>query len=166
MTTARPTLVELLTPTRTSTTKPRDPKLTKRLVAAGHLTENGLSRAARIRACRDCRAFTVAGLDADQAAIEAWADPIPLSTLGEMLATIEHHATYELWPAGGRYELERRDAHRIGWYSPPAHGGHHRIDVLRAHRCDARPLSAPESAASSFTPAVARHLPPNSAPPF
>ena len=74
-----------------------------------------------------------------------------MSGLGEMLAAIAGHRTYELWRGPARFELEPRDADRIGYYRPISQGGQHRIDILRAHHCHARAPGETEVVPSTFT---------------
>src|SRR5436190_12749182 len=99
------TLLDLLdlldNPTRTSP----NAWLVGHLVAAGHLTETGISRRARIRACR-CRQLILTGLDDHACAIEAKCDPYPLTPLGEALALVEHRHTWTLRREGSRYVLD------------------------------------------------------------
>lgn len=155
--TSEQTLRDILAPTPATTAKPERPNLLQHLVAAGHVTEDGISRAAKIRTCQRCRAPVINGLDADRAAMVATCDPYPLTSLGQMLASIAGHRLYELWRGRDRYELEPRDADRIGYYIPTGQGGHHRIDILRAHHCHTRTPQAPELAISSFARPEADH---------
>lgn len=162
MTTAEPTLLDLLA-TPIPAASPAAPKperwLVEHLLAAGHVTETGLTRRARVRACR-CGAPILAGLDADLLAFEVQVDPIPLTAIGEALAQVEGRATFELWGAGGHYELEPRTSRRIAHFSPSTH----RVDLLRAHLCRGRDLAAAEVATSTF--AHHRSQPADTAPPF
>lgn len=131
------------------------------LVAAGHLTESGLSRRARIRYCESCKAAVLAGLDDDECAIEVAVDPVPLNPLGEALAAVEGRRTYRLRSEGGRYVLDPRTARGIT--RRPA-GSTPRADVLRAHRCGSE---VPEELATATAFAEARPaLPPNARPDF
>ena len=97
-------LLDLLDTRAKTTTKPRSQWLTDHLIATGHLAESGLTRSARLRTC-SCRQTILAGLDDDIAALEAAVDPTPLTPLGEMLARIEHHATFDLRREGKRCVL-------------------------------------------------------------
>lgn len=158
------TLIELLQPPSTDPTKPRNEWLTEHLVNSGHITANGISRRARIRSCRTCRHPVLAGLDADICALPAIVDPHPLTGLGEMLACLEHRLTYELRSSGNRgYRLNERDADKIA-YSPA--GTRTDLDVLRAHSCHARPLSAPETTDTVFARSQRLNLDPNAECPF
>ena len=104
------------------------------LIRTGHITETGVTRAAKIRGCpMRCGSFVLVGLDdAHQCALEARADPIPVSALGEALALVEGRRTWSLHREAGRWVLDPRDDHHIAGY--PA-GTRLREDVLREHRC-------------------------------
>lgn len=131
------------------------------LVATGRMTESGLGRAARVRQC-GCGLPILAGLDDEIAALEASVDPVPIGPLGEMLARIEHRATFDLRREGKRWVLDYRDYRRIT--ARPA-GSQQRVDVVREHRCGSRPVSDPEAVATSFAETRPR-LPAGSTPPF
>lgn len=151
----------LLDLTRTPRSQPAADWLLAHLQTAGHLTANGIGRRARPRTCR-CGNQILAGLDDDTAALEAHADPWPLTALGEALAHIEGRHAWALHHHGGRYVLDWRDASRIT--HQPA-GSRTRMDVLREHRCGTPPPVGQLIAPSSFrTPA--HDLPPGSPPPF
>lgn len=129
-------------------TDPAAPWLIDRLIQAGNLTETGLSRRARPRPCLRCRTWTIAGLDADQCALEAHCDPTPLTPLGEVLALAQGRRTLELATTGGRLQLEQRWADHITGH--PAGAG--RYDVLATHDCEQPPIPAAYTAPSTFTP--------------
>lgn len=102
------------------------------LIRTGHMTETGISRRARIRRCRRCSSHILTGLDADVCAIEANADPVPLSPLGEALAVLEGRITWSLHSEGGRWVLDVRDPLHIAAHPAGTRG---REDVVREHRC-------------------------------
>lgn len=164
--TAQPTLLDLLTPPpstggSTTSTKPAN-WLLEHLVATGHLTESGLGRRARIRACR-CGQLILAGLDDDVCALEAYADPEPLTPLGEMLARIEGRCTWTVRHQLGGWILDIRSHLEIA--AKPA-GSQPRADVVREHQCRSRPLAEPETTATSFAEARPVTYPPGSPAPF
>ena len=131
------------------------------LIAAGHLTETGLSRRAKIRAC-SCKTLILAGLDSDICALEASCDPQPLSALGEALAHLEHRRTFTLRRDGKGWVLDWRDAHHIAG-SPAT--SQPRSDVVREHRCGTPPPAGALTAPSTF-PEIAPPPPAHAAPPF
>lgn len=94
------------------------------LTDKGVLTENGLSRKAKIRRHK-CGTACIAGLDAPLLAFEAWCDLTPLSNHGEAQALIHGRRTYDLT----QRELNRRDTHHI------AHQPAHTTTVLTEHLC-------------------------------
>lgn len=158
---AQSSLLDLLE-TRGGSTRPGPSTwLVTHLVSTGHLTESGVSRRARIRACR-CGKPVLVGLDDDTCAFEVHTDPVPLNPLGEMLARLEHRATFDLRREGGGWVLDHRDHRRIT--ARPA-GTRPRSDVVREHQCHTRPVSEPEALATSFAETRPR-LPAGSAPPF
>ena len=79
-------------------------------------------RRAQSKTCRRCGATTLFGLDADRAALDATADPVPLTRAGELRAALAGRATYAL--ASG--ELHHRDRWAL---TAPA-----RV-VVPEHRC-------------------------------
>lgn len=112
-------------------TRPQ-PWLTQHLIRAGHITETGISRHARIRTCARCHTPALVGLDDDICATEAATDPTPLNPLGEALALIDGRRTWNLTTTRNGYQLERRDNTHIT--TNPA-GTHPRQDTLAEHRC-------------------------------
>lgn len=164
--TMQPTLLDLLAPPAstsgpTSSTRPAN-WLLEHLIAAGHLTETGLGRRARIRACR-CGQLILAGLDDDTCALEAYADPEPLTPLGEMLARLEDRCTWTLRRQAAGWILDIRSHLEIA--AKPA-GSQPRADIVRQHQCQSRPLADPETAATSFAEARPVTYPPGSPAPF
>lgn len=105
------------------------PHIRRHLQATGVLTDRGTSRRARLIECRFCRAWVVAGLDADVAAFDSSADPTPLTPTGEVLALLDGRATFDLTERRDRSELDYRDAAVITGH--PADRGR----VLAEHRC-------------------------------
>lgn len=158
---SHPTLFDQPTPPIPTTPATPDPWLIRHLVAAGHLTETGLSRRARPRPCPTCHTWTLTGLDDDLCAFEATCDPAPLTTLGEALALIAGRRTLALRRTRGRLELDQRWADHIE--AEPA--GSPRLDVLATHTCG-HPIPTAWTAPSAFTPPPAAHLPAGSPAPF
>jgi hypothetical protein len=136
-------------------------QLKEHLIRAGHLTESGLTRAARIRPCPDCHADTLAGLDEDRCALESAVDPVPLGTLGEAVALLQGRNTLAVHRDGGRFILDRR--HPLQIKARPA-GATDREDVMAEHRCGA-PVPDQLAAATSFAETTPP-LPAGSRPPF
>lgn len=96
------------------------------LITKGVLTPSGLSRKWKIRTCRGCQAWILAGLDSHVAALEVQADPVQLTVEGEAQALLDSRATYD----DDGTSLSRR----LHWHvtGRPA-GQEHR--VLPQHRC-------------------------------
>ncbi len=96
------------------------------LITKGVLTPSGLSRKWKIRTCRGCQAWILAGLDSNVAALEVQADPVQLTVEGEAQALLDNRATYD----DDGTSLSRR----LHWHvtGRPA-GQEHR--VLPQHRC-------------------------------
>lgn len=134
------------------------------LIAAGHVTETGLTRRARIRTCRHvkCRDQVLVGLDSDICALEAACDPYPLSRLGEALALVDGRRTLTLRREGPGWVLDWRDAHEIT--SSPAESRPRR-DVVRQHRCGT-PRPAGDLLAPTTFPEVHPPEPAGAVPPF
>ena len=101
--------------------------LTSMLVDKGVMSEGGLTRRAKLMEHPNCGLPTLAGLDADRAALDAWCDLGELTRYGEAMALLEGRRTYELH--GSRLSL--RDRWQIG--GRPAGG---RDPVLASHRCE------------------------------
>ena len=115
------------------------------LIDKGVMTEQGLTRKARLVIHRPCGLLTLSGLDADLAALEAWCDPYALTNQGEFQAIIAGRRTYQL--RGDRLD------HRDKWIIPgrPAEG---RYPVYASHDCQVRlpmewRLPRPEAIAST-----------------
>lgn len=140
-----------------------DPWLRQHLADIGAMTESGLTRKAQPRRCRKCNEVVIVGLDDDVCAAETYADPTPLSTLGEVVTLLEGRRTVALASEGGRRVLHIRDDFQIR--GRPA-GSTPRWDVLRAHRCGSPPLPEALTAPTSFPSATADRLPPGSPAPF
>jgi hypothetical protein len=104
----------------------------QRLIDAGHITVDGISRQARTRRCRRCQAVTLVGLDHPRVATRACVDMAILDQLGEAVALIGGRPTYELW---GRELLLRCPIKiRAGMAKP----------VLAEHLCGEAPVPSPE----------------------
>ena len=81
------------------------------------------SRRANETTCR-CGAIVTAGIDADRCALNAAADPTPLTHRGELLANVAGRRTYAV-------DHDRRLHRRTAWsLARPA-----REPVLAEHRC-------------------------------
>ena len=159
----QPSLLDILTTaTPNHGRRPTTSWLLDHLIRAGHVTETGATRRARIRTCPSCHEPILIGLDADSCAIEAHVDPTPLTALGEALAVVEGRWTWALRREGTRYVLDPRDHHDIAW-APAATVA--RTDVLRAHRCHTDPATGALTAPTSFAEA-APALPADATPPF
>jgi hypothetical protein len=102
------------------------------LIRAGHMTESGVTRRARVRTCDRCGDVALVALDDDMCAFEVAADPHPLTALGEAMALLEQRRTFELTKSAGGYQLDRRGPGQIT--GRPA-GTTPRADVLAEHRC-------------------------------
>jgi len=102
------------------------PWLLDSLITKGVLTPTGITRSWKLRKCRACGAWILAGLDSHIAALEAAADPVWLSRHGEAQALLDQRATY--------HDDGTRLSRRMHWHirSHPAGG---RTRVLPAHRC-------------------------------
>ncbi len=89
------------------------------------MSEGGLTRRAKVLEHRPCHFPTLAGLDADRCALDAWCDLGQLTLEGEALALLDGRRTYELH--GSRLSLRDR------WNIPgrPAD----RQPVFAEHRC-------------------------------
>ncbi|KAB2347319.1 hypothetical protein [Actinomadura rudentiformis] len=93
----------------------------------------GVFRTAILGRCPRCYAPILTGLDDDNAARTARADPTPITPLGEAVALLAGRATYDLLAPYGRRELWRRDQWHIS--------GARKHPVLPEHRCG-QPLDA------------------------
>lgn len=108
-------------------------RLRAHLITTGVITESGVSRAAKLRACTHCGHPVIRALDGDVLAFDVSCDPDPIDPLGEVLALAAGRRTYDAIPTKTRLELEPRH---------PAHiTGPHRYPVLAEHRCG-QPLPA------------------------
>lgn len=102
------------------------PWLIGQLIDRGILTPSGLSRKAKARECRKCRAWVLAGLDSHVAALEAHADPYPLTAFGEAEALLDGRVTYDL--------EETRLHRRLHWNIAGRPAGSRHL-VVAEHRC-------------------------------
>ena len=107
--------------------------LAQHLVDTGHWDVHGVGRTARGRKCHKCKTFILAGLDADRCASSAYADPTPLSALGEAMALVAGRQTYALRRSANGFRLDVRDRWQIA--SQPAGPGR-RFDVIADHVCN------------------------------
>jgi hypothetical protein len=106
-----------------------DPWLRNMLIETGRMSQQGLTRNARVIPCRHCKLPTIAGFDADMCALDAWCDIDELNPRHEIQALLDNRNTYELVPhGGGRYRFTYRDQWRVK--TPPNH------PLLATHRCD------------------------------
>lgn len=90
-----------------------------------------MARNTKADTCTKCGGWLLHGLDADWGALDTYADPEPLSALGEVQAAIAGLRTFELHRCRGGYELDRRCDSKIRFR--PAGSG--KVDVLAEHRC-------------------------------
>lgn len=90
-------------------------------------------RNAGLHPCPRCRRPILSGLDDDNAARTAHADPTPLTQIGETIALLAGRSTYDLTTASGKKQLWRRDQWSIA--------GKRKFPVLAEHRCG-QPLDA------------------------
>lgn len=97
------------------------------LIDKGVLTEQGLSRKARILTHRPCGIPTLAGIDSDRCGLDAWCDLAEIHAYGEAMALLSGRRTYELW--GGRL------GHRDHWMIQGRPAGGTRYPVFAEHRC-------------------------------
>lgn len=124
-----------------------DTWLRDHLIRSGHMTEDGVTRKARIRTCPTCHHQILVGLDDVQCALEVHADPMPLSPVGEAVALLSNRRTVNLRREGGGWVIDRRDDHDIA--ATPA-GTATRTDVLGQHHCATGPPPPALRAPSSF----------------
>lgn len=115
--------------------------LQRHLEAQGLWDADGITRRARVRRCRKCRARIIVGLDADLIAGEAVCDIDPLSAIGEAAALILGRTTYCLRWVGGHLQLDHRShfevrGHPAGTAYKP--GGAPPYDVVAEHVCGTR----------------------------
>lgn len=124
-----------------------DTWLRDHLVRSGHMTEDGVTRKARLRPCPRCPHDVLVGLDDVTCALEVHADPVPLSELGEAVALLQNRRTLNLRREGSGWVIDRRDHHDIT--HTPA-GTAHRLDVLAEHACAHGPPPPALRAPSTF----------------
>ncbi len=104
--------------------------LVRHLQNIGAMGNDRVGRKVHTRQCRHCRYPILVGLDNDRCALPAYADPLPLSPLGEAVALLSGRSTYALRMGLGFCELQRRDRWQIE--GTPAGT---RLDVLASHVC-------------------------------
>jgi hypothetical protein len=98
------------------------------LIAQGHMTSTGITRNARIHPCPRCKLPTIAGLDADVAAITVRCDLDEIHPRHEVDALLEDRDTYQLRARGNRYRLEPRNQFHTSTQST--------TPLLVTHICD------------------------------
>lgn len=96
------------------------------LDSLGLWNTDGISRRARGRHCRTCRAPILTGLDDDRCGLPVTADPAPIDEVGELIALAAGRRTFDLRQRP-TLRLNHRPTWRIG--KPRQH------DVLAEHRC-------------------------------
>lgn len=116
--------------------------LVRHLIEIGRLDADGISRRAHARRCRECGAVVMAGLDHDSCAMPVYADPVPLTPIGEVEVLLAGRRTYDLAYTSRGYRLDPRSAGHIR--RAPA-GTAPGVDVVAGHRCGARPPSNGQS---------------------
>lgn len=104
--------------------------LRAQLVEKGYLSESGLGRIARLHCHHPCGLPTLAGLDSQMAALDAYVDPAELSAFGEAAALLDGRRTYD-YNITHRH-LSRRDQWRIT--GRPAGGS--QATVFAQHVCE------------------------------
>ena len=109
-----------------------DPWLRRYLEVTGRANPDGISRGLRPRSCRDCGMTTLAGLDADVAALPLWLHPHPLTVRGEAVALVIGWRTFHLTRHPRALVPTRRTASHIRQRNP------NDWDVLHQHHCRAR----------------------------
>jgi hypothetical protein len=124
------------------------PWLRQALANAGKLDTDGVRRKARLRSCRRCGGRVVVGLDAEPAGLPVRADPTDLSPVAEVLALLQHRATYDLTgrtPNGPWLD-----------YRAAEHIAHHAYPVLPYHRCrlGMMPLRLDPAVLAAFHPSA------------
>ena len=139
-----------------------DTWLRDHLIRSGHMTEDGVTRKARIRRCPHCPRDVLVGLDSDICALEVHADPHPLSAIGEAVALLQNRRTLHLRRDGSGWVLDPRTDRDIAMR--PA-GTTNRLDVLGQHHCATGPPSPALQAPSSF-PEAKPPVRPTERPPF
>ena len=87
-------------------------------------------RTARPRNCEHCGQYVIRGLDREYGGLNTDCDPEPLSPLGEVMALLSGHITYESVWFAGQHTISHRDKYAIS-----SHIAGDGIDVLIAHDC-------------------------------
>lgn len=109
-------------------------------------------RNAGLHPCPRCKKPILSGLDDDNAARTAHADPTPINPVGEAIALLSGRATFDLTSTNGKKQLWRRDQWHIG--------RRRTHPVLPEHRC-----GQPLDAHTEHLPPAARYAIPDQ-PPF
>jgi len=114
---------------RHTMTSKRMPKwLQSMLIEKGVISEAGLGRKAWIKTCRKCSTPTLAGLDADVCAFDAWCDLGELSPAGEAAALLDGRRTYQLFYTNSL-------SYRHSWHITSRPAGDPQHPVFATHRC-------------------------------
>jgi hypothetical protein len=119
-----------------------------KLIGEGVINERRLTEyAQRWRCPLGCGAELLASQDMG---LERWADPVPLTPLGELQAILAGRATY--WHVMGYLE-PRRERDIEGMSAADT-------DVLAEHRCHAPPVQVDETRIRKYTPVDTSGPPP------
>ena len=139
---------------------PVEPWVEEALRAKGIWNDDGVSRSARARRCKECAAVILVGLDGDRCGGVARVDLTPLTPLAEALAVSTLDLmTYRLRWSVDHYEIDPR----WQWDTEGAPAAPGTVDVLPAHRCgqpvSTLPLARPHQRTT-------RTVGPDDVPPF
>ena len=123
-----------------------EPWLKNQLIQTGRMSETGLTRNARIHTCPRCKTPTIAGYDADRAALDVWCDTTELNPTHELEALLSGRETYTLTPSSSHnHKLNRRDQFNVT--QTPKH------PLLATHLChDPIPAAWEQPANPNNTP--------------
>jgi hypothetical protein len=92
---------------------------------------------AQLKPCKQCRITVWQGFDGEVCALLAYADVMPLSAIGEVLALLDGRRTYRLMRRGERSALQVRDRWDIRTHPAGQSSARCTYDVLAQHRCGA-----------------------------
>lgn len=124
--------------------------LVRHLIAIGRMDADGVSRRAHATSCAKCGAVVMVGLDHDSCAMTVYADPVPLTPIGEVEVLLAGRRTYDLAYTSRGYRLDPRFAAHIK--ATPA-GSAPGVDVVAGHRCGApRPSNGQSQILAAYRP--------------
>lgn len=107
--------------------------LVSMLSAKGLYNEDGISRAAKLGKCPDCRAAVMHGLDGDRAAAAVMTTPYEIDRVGEVIAILLGLHTFTLTQTAG----PKRMVWNIDPRNPWAIAAGQRTPLVAEHRCGA-----------------------------